>query len=158
MREPAADEELIPREAARVLLLDAAGRVLLLRGFDPAMPEHRYWFTVGGGLDDGESMLDAAARELFEETGLRVTPDRLEGPVWHERTRFPFDGQWYVQEQDFFVVRVPSWEVDRSGLNDVERASVDGSDWWTAEQLEETGERFYPSDLPRLLRSVSGAA
>ncbi len=54
MREPAADEELIPRRAARVLLLDGAGRVLLLRGFDPAMPEHRYWFTVGGGLDDGE--------------------------------------------------------------------------------------------------------
>src|ERR1700741_4782643 len=99
MREPAADEELIPRQAARVLLLDAAGRVLLLRGFDPAMPAHRYWFTVGGGLDDGESMLDAAARELFEETGLRVSPDRLEGPVWHERTRFPFDGHWYVQEQ-----------------------------------------------------------
>jgi 8-oxo-dGTP pyrophosphatase MutT (NUDIX family) len=156
MSEPAADEELIPRQAARVLLIDAAGRVLLFRGFDPARPDRHYWFTVGGGLDNGESMHAAAVRELFEETGLSVGTDQLDGPVWHERTRFPFDGRWYVQEQDFFVVRVPSWEVDLSGFNDIERASVDGSHWWTIEELESTGERFYPPDLPQLLRVVSG--
>jgi 8-oxo-dGTP pyrophosphatase MutT (NUDIX family) len=158
MRDSVADEDLVPRRAARVLLFDADGRVLLLRGSDPAQPGHRYWFTVGGGLDVGESVLDAAVRELFEETGLRLAPAELAGPVWHETTRFPFDGQWYEQEQDFFVARVTSWEVDWSGLNDVERASVDAARWWTIEELEGTGELFYPPDLPHLLRTVSGVA
>ncbi|MDT4989246.1 MAG: hypothetical protein QOI74_3340, partial [Micromonosporaceae bacterium] len=68
------------RRAARVLLLDAAGRLLMLRGHDPARPDHRYWFTVGGGIDDGETPVGAAVRELFEETGLRIAPDALGEP------------------------------------------------------------------------------
>ena len=151
-----ADATLIPRRAARVILLDAFDRVLLLHGNDPAEPDHTYWFTVGGGLDPGESMLDAAVRELFEETGLRLPSEAFTGPVWHESTRFPFDGLWYAQEQDFFVVRVTSWDVDWSGLSDYERTSFDASRWWTIEELEHTGEPFYPVELPTLLRTVTG--
>src|SRR6266542_2421215 len=40
--------ETIMRRAARVLLVDAADRVLLLRGFDPETPDLRYWFTLVG--------------------------------------------------------------------------------------------------------------
>ena len=44
-----------------------AGTVLLVRGSNPtfAMP--------GGGIEPGESPAAAAARELFEETGLSAT-------------------------------------------------------------------------------------
>ena len=145
---------LLPRRAARVLLLDGLGRVLLLRGCDPAQPDRRYWFTVGGGQDPGESSRECAVRELFEETGKRAEPEQLVGPVWHEVTRFPFDGLWYEQEQDFFVLRVATWEVDLSRLNDIERATVDESRWWSVPELESTGERIYPPDLPALLRTV----
>src|SRR5690349_3995880 len=119
----------IPRRAARVLLLDATGRVLLLRGHDPARPDHRYWFTAGGGLDEGETPAAGAARELFEETGLRIAPDVLGEPVHHEVTEFPFDGRWYRQEQDFYLLRVDSWEVDFAGFNAIERATVDAYRW-----------------------------
>lgn len=151
---------MVPRRAARVLLLDSAGRILLLRGFDPARPDHRYWFTVGGGLDDGESMREAAARELFEETGLRLDPGDLAGPVWHESTRFPFDGQWYEQRQDFFVAHTPgpAWQVDFSGHNAIERASVDGSAWWSADQIEHTSEKVYPAELSQILRKLNEVA
>jgi 8-oxo-dGTP pyrophosphatase MutT (NUDIX family) len=146
----------VPREAARVLLLDDAERVLLLRGFDPARPEHRYWFTVGGGLDEGEAVREAAVRELFEETGLRLPASALSGPLWHETTRFQFGGTWYAQEQDFFSARVPApdWRVDFSGLNAIEQASTDGARFWSVEELESTEERFYPADLPKRLRSL----
>src|SRR4051812_40554767 len=117
--------DVIPRRASRVLLVDAAERVLLLRGHDPARPDHRYWFTVGGGLDHGETGAEAAARELFEETGLRVQSAAVGAPVHGEVTEFPFDGTWYRQSQEFYLVRVDSWQVDFAGHNAIERAVVD---------------------------------
>jgi 8-oxo-dGTP pyrophosphatase MutT (NUDIX family) len=147
----------IARLAARVLLVDGAGRVLLFRGFDPRRPDVRYWFTVGGGLNDGETHAEAAARELFEETGLRIPPERLGEPVYHNVERFPFEGAWYRQEQEFFVVRVDSWAVSTRGFQPVEASSVDAHRWWSLTELERTGERFYPTDLPALLRSLEVA-
>lgn len=144
----------IPRRAARILLLDAADRLLMFRGHDPARPEWHYWFTVGGGLDDGESPVEGALRELREETGLHLDPHGLGPVVWHETTEFPFDGLWYRQEQDFFVVRVDSWDVRLDGLDVVERQSIDGHRWWTLDELTTTQERFYPVELPTLLREI----
>lgn len=146
-----------PRRAARVLLVDSAQRVLLFRGFDPARPDHRYWFTVGGGLADGESAVAGAARELYEETGLRLPPAALGEPVWREVTSFPFDGVWYRQEQEFFLVRVDRWEVVTHGFDEVERASIDSYRWWSITELATTAERYYPPDLPHLLRRLLDA-
>jgi 8-oxo-dGTP pyrophosphatase MutT (NUDIX family) len=158
-REPAsAPAEAIPRQAARVLLIDAADRVLMLRGFDPARPDIRYWFTVGGGLDPGESSLDGAVRELREEVGLRLSPGDLTGPVHHETVRFPFDGRWYEQRQAFYVARVDAWNVDTSGQDEVELVTVDAHRWWSLDELAATDERYYPPDLVDLIRRVLGEA
>ena len=147
--------EPIPRRAGRVLLLDSVGRVLLFHGYDPDRPDHRYWFTPGGGLDEGETMAEGAARELYEETGLRVPADRLGAAVRREVTEFPFAGEWYRQEQEFFLLRVDSWQVDTVGFNEIERGSVDGHRWWTVAELAGTDDRYYPVDLAELLRSVT---
>jgi 8-oxo-dGTP pyrophosphatase MutT (NUDIX family) len=151
MTEAAAD---IDRRAARVLLLDPSGRVLLLRGCDPARPEHRYWFTVGGGLEPGESLVDAAVREVFEETGLRITPGDLAGPVRTDAVTFPFDGRLYSQHQSFFFVRTDAFQPDLSRLETYESETVDATRWWSADDLDATEERFYPADLASLLREV----
>jgi 8-oxo-dGTP diphosphatase len=38
---------------------------------------HSYWLVPGGGVDAGETMVEAATRELLEETGLNVEVGRL---------------------------------------------------------------------------------
>jgi 8-oxo-dGTP pyrophosphatase MutT (NUDIX family) len=148
------ESPVIERRAARVLVADAAGRVLMLQGFDPSDPGLRYWFTVGGGLEPGESVAEAAVRELFEETGLRISPDGLGPVVWNDVTEFPFDGRLYRQEQSWFLVRVPSLEVDRSGFDEIERATVSDVAWWSSSDFATSTERYYPPDLPELLRRL----
>ena len=115
-----------------------------------------YWFTVGGGLEPGESQADAAVREVVEETGLRITPAALVGPVRSDVVQFPFDGRWYAQEQCFFVLRAAAaFDADLTHLDDDEVRSVDGTRWWSVTELEHTAERFYPGDLVPLLREVA---
>jgi len=145
-----------PRPAARVLLLDAADRVLMFHGTDPADPDHTYWFTVGGGRDDGETPQQTAARELREEAGLDIAPEELGEPVWHQVTTFSFDGYWYRQDQEFFLhrVSVPAFEVSIAGHDEVEQGSISGYRWWSVPELLATTEAFYPVELPALLREL----
>ena len=142
------------RQAGRVLVIDGGGRLLLLHGFDPARPDQSYWFTVGGGAEPGESLAQAAARELREEAGLAAQPADLGDPVWHEVAEFSFQGTSYRQEQDFFLLRVSSPEIRADGLDDEEAAVIDGHRWWTPAELEATTEPYYPAGLPALLRSL----
>jgi 8-oxo-dGTP diphosphatase len=61
------------RQAARVVLLNRDRHVLLLSAADPADRAKPPWWEIpGGGIDPHETSEDAARRELFEETGVRV--------------------------------------------------------------------------------------
>jgi 8-oxo-dGTP pyrophosphatase MutT (NUDIX family) len=146
---------VIDRRAGRVLLVDRAGRVLLLHGGDPGRPGLRWWFTAGGGLAEGETVLDAAARELFEETGLRVAPEELGDPVWSEVTEFEYDNRHYRQEQDFFLLRVADWQVDTAGMDAEERLTITEHRWWSAAEIEASEEMIFPVGLADLLRRVT---
>jgi 8-oxo-dGTP pyrophosphatase MutT (NUDIX family) len=148
---------VLDRRAARVVLVDRADRTLLLRGGDPARPGLRWWFTPGGGLEPGESPAEGAARELFEETGLRVEPSALGAPVWHQVAEFSFDGRSYRQDQDFFLVRVDEWAVDTAGFDPEERATIDAHRWWSADEIAASDELIYPAELADLLRRLLGA-
>jgi 8-oxo-dGTP pyrophosphatase MutT (NUDIX family) len=144
------------RRAARVVLVDGADRTLLLRGGDPARPALRWWFTPGGGLNDGESSAEGAARELFEETGLLVDPADLGEPVWHQVTEFSYDKRRYRQDQDFYLLRVEEWQVDTAGFDPEEQLTIDAHRWWSAAELDVTDETVFPEDLADLLRRCTG--
>jgi 8-oxo-dGTP pyrophosphatase MutT (NUDIX family) len=151
----AASAARVERRAARVLLVDGAGRVLLFRGHDPSRPEAgSWWFTVGGGLDDGETAREAAARELFEETALRIGPDALDGPVHREVAEFSLLGTHYRQDNEFFVARVEEHDVVTVGFTDLESAFVLEHRWWSRAELSDTAETVYPESLPDLLDRI----
>jgi 8-oxo-dGTP pyrophosphatase MutT (NUDIX family) len=65
----------------RALVLDAEGRVFLIK--------HTYtagWQLPGGGVEAGETLLDALTRELREEGNIELTgPPQLHGVFYHPR-------------------------------------------------------------------------
>ncbi|HEY7226096.1 MAG TPA: NUDIX domain-containing protein [Micromonosporaceae bacterium] len=150
----------MPRRAARVLLIDAEGRVLLLRGFDPGRPGSRYWYTIGGGLQPGEDAAQGAARELLEETGLRVAPEQLGEPLFSDVAEFPYEGLWYRQRQDFYLLRVTAYDVPHDWVAGVggDEHTIDEYRWWSVDDLAATDEKVYPPDLADTLRQILGQA
>ncbi len=67
------DSPTVIEEGAVVLLVDAAGRVLLQQRDDDVPPAgYGRWALPGGHLEPGEPPHEAALREMEEETGLRV--------------------------------------------------------------------------------------
>jgi 8-oxo-dGTP pyrophosphatase MutT (NUDIX family) len=150
--EPTLDEFPRPRPSARVILLDEQDRVLLFHGHDPNRAEDKFWFTAGGGVEPGEDLRTAAARELCEETGVKVAPDALEGPLWRRRVAFSFEGRNYDSEEWFFLARLPDGsDIDTAGFTDLEAQTIAEHRWWTAQDLKDTKETVYPVQLADLL-------
>lgn len=63
-----------PKIAAFGAIFDPQGRVLLIQRSD-----NRLWAMPGGMVEVGETAAQAAEREIWEETGVRVRAERLIG-------------------------------------------------------------------------------
>jgi 8-oxo-dGTP pyrophosphatase MutT (NUDIX family) len=70
---------VIERRIALVFVIDPQGRVLMQHRSAEAAVSPNQWTMPGGKIEEGEEPIDAAIREVFEETGLTV--DQLE-PIW----------------------------------------------------------------------------
>ena len=155
------------RTSARVVLLDEDGAVLLFCGSDPALadgsdgPAPLWWFTVGGAVQPGETLTEAAVRELAEETGLGVEPADIVGPVWRRDAVIDFNGSVIRSEEMFFVHRTNRFEPSVSGRTALERRYIHGHRWCDETMIGELvakGETVYPLQLGELLSEANALA
>jgi 8-oxo-dGTP diphosphatase len=118
------------RHSVRGLVLDEDNCVLLYRFIAPDSGLV-VWAPPGGGVQDGESLLQALVRELDEEIGLPLSESPVH--VWHQRVEDPdlVDGYDGVIN-DYYLIRAKHF-VPHGSLTDMELAAelVGDFDWWS---------------------------
>lgn len=113
------------REAARAVLLDNDGQVYLLY-----VAKHGYHKLPGGGIDEGEEILQALERELMEEVGCKAEIISELGIIVEFRT---YDDGKLKQTSYCYLARQVGEQVESSleegeieeGLTEVKAGSID---------------------------------
>lgn len=144
----------VERPSARLLVLDKQHRVLLFK-FDfkeGALAGSVFWATPGGALDPGETFEQAAIRELFEETGIKI--DSVDSHIAERRFVLPLPegGEAYAIER-FYVLHRNETKLSKNNQTDLELEVMVDHRWWHIHELQSTGEKFYPEDLPQILEN-----
>ena len=143
------------RTAVRILVLDPASRLLLFEGRDLSdrRDTERFWFTAGGGVNDGETLTEAAERELSEETGFHASA--LVGPFHQRDFTFMNHGEPQPQVEHYFATRTHTTDLATGGWTDLERRAVTAWRWWSADELATTELTYFPENLGELLRGAT---
>lgn len=107
---PVFREAMPYRRNAGVVLFNRDGKVWIGRRKDyPADEDHHAWQMPQGGIDEGEEPVDAAIRELFEETNvssislLTAAPDWLQYDLPDEELGRALKGKYRGQRQKWFA-------------------------------------------------------
>lgn len=148
------DLPVIERSAVRMVVLDADDRVLLFHTRDTVHRELGEWWELpGGGIDPGETYVDAAIRELREETGIIAGPSQIGPANWRRRASFRHRHRRHLQDEVIVALRlqVPGSAIDESQRLAYEREDYFAFRWWPTPEIVNSGERFYPGRLPTLL-------
>ncbi|HEY2792859.1 MAG TPA: NUDIX domain-containing protein [Micromonosporaceae bacterium] len=142
------------RRAARVLLVNADDRVLLLhyRFADEDSRAEHGWYTPGGGVDPGETLREAAVRELAEEIGLRI--DELGPHVAFSEGQLDLHWVKGFVRDDYFLHRIAGHEVDVAGMFEYETKGLLGHAWWSIDELAATADLILPFGLAGLMRRL----
>ena len=104
------------------------------------------WMTPGGGMETGESDQQSLEREVWEETGLRLTePGRL---VWIRNFSFQLNNGVFKQFEKFFLVFTPQFKPTMQ--NNPAQDELDifkRYKWWNIDQLIGAADTFAPAHL-----------
>lgn len=141
------------RNTVRLLLLNDNNELLLMRveSFDIATPtgkrNKRFWCTLGGQIEAGESLHDAALRELFEEAGIKAHEVKLGPVVWINELDLVIHGKPTSLYQQFIVVKTSQHNVSLENATAEEKDVVKELRWFSLEQIKTSTETIFPTSL-----------
>ena len=154
MEDVPSDLPVVQRNVVRLVVQDAGGNVLLFRTHELTMPELGSWWELpGGGIDEGETYVESAVRELREETGIYAGPEQVGSATWRRTASFRHRNTRRLQHEIVVVVRldVVAPDIDVGDRLEYEKECYFDFRWWSVTEIAASSERFYPGRLPELL-------
>ena len=148
------------RNVVRIILLNENNELLLMCIDDPQTKPIKekykgpFWTLVGGEIKKEETLLEAATRELFEETGINKK-NVLFGPVvWFGEFDLLVYGKPTHMKQTFIVAKTKQKDVFLAKLTASEKKTVKNLVWFSLEKIMNRGEIIYPIVLPDYLPNI----
>ena len=146
--------------SVRMLLINTDKEVLLMCADDPKTTDKngiyrgRFWFTVGGEIEPGESPIETASRELYEETG--INPDCVTfGPiVWFGAFEMVLSGILTQLKQQFIVAHTTQKTLTTEHLTEREKEVIEEIRWFSLNQICNCNELIYPPGLKDYLPGI----
>ncbi|MBN2626123.1 MAG: NUDIX domain-containing protein [Spirochaetales bacterium] len=124
-----ADERVLKREAVRAVIFRGS-RLLMI--YSAVAGDYKF---PGGGLEEGETRMDALKREVLEECGARVTTvGRQIGEVVEERPAFDEVFDSFLMTSRYYLCMIEEGDFREQNLDDYERDLEFAPRWITGEE------------------------
>ncbi|MFC1845723.1 NUDIX domain-containing protein [Candidatus Dependentiae bacterium] len=140
----------VVRNSVKILLLNDNNELLLLHVDDPQTTSvdgtyhGPFWHPIGGGIESGETIQEAAIREIYEETGLKKEEVTLGPVVWCGEFDLVLAGTLTRINMQFMVAKTKKEDVHISGLIGREKDVAKKVEWLTLEKIKNCSQVIYP--------------
>lgn len=139
------DDEYMIRNTVRCILLNENNEVgLLLIDRDDDFGKMKHFETPGGGVNDGESLIEALEREMSEEVGCKIKNISYLCNISNEYNLLK-----RIDSATFFLAYVD--EFGETNLDDYEVDLIKGLVWIPLENFEEFYEKYPPYKVSHII-------
>ena len=138
------------RNSVKLILLNENNELLLMKTDDKEIQgkDGKYngvfWQMIGGKIEKGETIKEAAYRELFEETGLKKEQVTIGNVVWYGEVDLLMHGIITKVKQSFIIAKTNSINVTLNNLTEEEKTVCNKLEWFSIDKIKKCTDIIYP--------------